>query len=579
MTHPSHALVTVGDGGRRFRTETSEQFSSTRSSAAMAAGTLISRLLGMVKGLLFGVAVIGSSTAVGDIFDTANNLPNVIYIMVAGGVFNAVLIPQIIKASKQPDRGADFLSRLLTLAVLVLVALTLIITLLSRPIMALAFTGAKLDIATAFALFLMPQIFFYGLYALLGQILNAHGSFAAYAWAPIVNNVVAIAGLLLFIHTFGTAHSTPHTIDNWTVGQTWLLAGSATLGIVIQSVTLILPLKLLGLGLRPRLGWRGMGFRATGKIAAWTVGTMVVGNLSFLVLTWVAASATGAKSDGTLSSGSDIAGPYVLNRATELYILPHSVIALSIATVLFTRLSAAAAANDRASVREQLSNGLRTMGVATIFGAAALLVLAGPLGMIYSGNDAAQGRHVAITLGILAVGSPFLSANFMMNRVFYASENARTPFIIQTILIVFGVTTALLCTLLPLNIIIYALALTYTLGNIVAVGVTHLFLRAKLGDYGVWRIFMAHVRFLLAALVAALVGDVLLWLLGGFSQIGFAWQSITSAFVTIVLIGPVMAVAYFVALRIMNVSEISGLLDPLLNKVSTRIPGNRGRVG
>ncbi|MFI5085759.1 MAG: murein biosynthesis integral membrane protein MurJ [Actinomycetales bacterium] len=563
--------------GRRFRPQAEAQTSSTRSSAGMAAGTLISRLLGLIKGVLFGVAVISGNSAVGDIFDTSNNLPNIIYLLVAGGVFNAVLIPQIIKASGQPDRGADFISRLLTLAVGLLLAATLILTLLAGPLMNLLtdFTDSQLVIATAFALFLLPQIFFYGLYSLLGQVLNAHGSFVAYAWAPIVNNVVAIGGLLLFIWTFGTGKAFPRTVDNWTVGQTWLLAGSATLGIVIQSFVLLWPLKRLGLGLRPRFGWRGMGFKATGKIAAWTMGTMVVGNLSFLVIGWVATSATGAKPDGTVGGGADIAGPYVLSRATELYILPHSVIALSIATVLFTRMSAAAAAGERAAVRAHLASGLRTMGVATIFGAAALLVLAGPLGMIYSGGVQSTGRHVAITLGILAVGAPFLSANFMMNRVFYASENARTPFLIQILLVIFGVGTAVLAALLPAGWIIYGLATTYTAGNILAVLVTHLFLRSRIGPYGVGQVFMAHVRFLVAALGAALAGDAVLLVFGGFSSQGFAWSSIPAALAVIAVVGPVMALAYFAVLRLMRVRELAALTDPLLGALRGRIPGFR----
>ncbi len=176
----------------------------------MAIGTLASRILGFIKGMVLGVAVGGS--AVADLFDTANNVPNIIYLLVAGGVFNAVLIPQIIKASKQPDRGADFISRVLTLAVLVLLGLTVLVTLAAGPIMDVLttdFSQPKLALVTAFATLLLPQIFFYGLYSLLGQVLNAHGAFKAYAWAPVVNNIVAIAGLVVFIVLAGSNQSAP----------------------------------------------------------------------------------------------------------------------------------------------------------------------------------------------------------------------------------------------------------------------------------------------------------------------------------------------------------------------------------
>lgn len=537
----------------------------------MAVGTLASRILGFIKGMVLGVAVGGS--AVADVFDTANNVPNIIYLLVAGGVFNAVLIPQIIKASKQPDKGADFISRVLTLAVLVLLGLTILLTLAAGPIMTVLttnFSQPKLALVAAFATLLLPQIFFYGLYALLGQVLNAHGSFKAYAWAPAVNNIVAIAGLVTFIVLAGSNESSPHSIDNWTPGQTLILAGSATLGIVLQSLVLIWPLKRLGLGLRPRFGLRGVGLRATGKIAAWTMATMVVGNLTFLLIGKIATIATGAKPDGTIPEGAGIAGPYDLNRATEVYILPHSVVALSIATVLFTRMARAASDQDDGGVRKTLSQGLRTMGVATVFGAVALLILSGPFGVLFSG-----GLHIAITLAILAIGSPFLSANFMMNRVFYAAENAKTPFVIQCILIVFGVGTALLAGTLAPALIIYGLALSYTLGNILAVVVTHFFLRARLGNYGAAGIFTAHLRFIAAAAVSGAVGAGLLWLFGGFSAEGFSWGSRYAAALVLAVVGLAMAAVYFAALKLFRVSELEDLLAPFKAKLRGRVPGIR----
>ncbi|WP_240630198.1 murein biosynthesis integral membrane protein MurJ [Specibacter cremeus] len=549
------------------------QRSAVRSSASMAVGTLASRILGFVKGIILGVAVAG--TTVGDIFDGANYLPNLIFLLVAGGVFNAVLIPQIIKASKAPDRGADFISRLLTMAVGALLTLTILAMVFAHPLMRLtsAFTGDQLTLAVSFGVFLLPQILFYGLYSLLGQVLNAHNSFAAYAWAPVVNNVVAIAGLLLFIGVAGSARVAPHTVDNWTHGQTWMLAGTATLGIVVQSVVLLIPVHRLGLRLRPTFGLRGTGLGATARIAGWTMGTMVIGNLSFLLIMRIATIPTRYKSDGAVDPAHSIAGIFALNRATEMYIMPHSVIALSIATVMFTNMARAAAHNDAGGLRRSLSAALRTTGVATVFAGVALVVLAGPFGMLFSGNNQYAGRQVAITLAILAIGAPFYSINFILNRVFYAQENAKTPFVIQTILVVLGVTTALLASLFPPSMIIYALASSYTISNIAAAVVSHLFLRRKIGDYGRGTILRSHMRFLTAALAAGIVGDLVLAVFGGFSTTGFVWQSITHAAVALVVVGLVMAVVYFVALRALRVREVDDVLAPLLS----RLPGRRVR--
>ncbi len=544
--------------------------SAARSGASMAIGTLASRILGFIKGIVLGIAI--ADTAIANIFEGSNNLPNLIFLMIAGGVFNAVLIPQIAKASKHPDKGSDFISRLLTLGVLGLLALTAVVLLLAAPIMGLStsFTGKKLELAIIFGLFLLPQIFFYGLFSLLGQVLNAHNSFKAYAWAPVVNNVVAIAGLLVFIFVAGSSASTPHTVDNWTIGQTWMLAGTATLGIVVQSAVLLIPVHRLGLNLRPKFGWRGTGLGATAKVAVWTMGTMIIGNLSFIIIMRVATIPAGG--DDAPTAGSSIPGIWALNRATELYIMPHSIIALSIATVMFTAMAHAAANKDLSALRSSLSAALRTTGMATVFAAIALLVLSGPFGMLFSGDHENVGRQIAITLSILAIGAPFYSINFILNRAFYAQENARAPFIIQCIMVCIGMASALSAALLPEEFIIYGLAASYTLTNVLGPIVSHFFLRAKLGNYGGGLIMRAHMRFLVAALVAGVVGELTLRLFGSSSNGGFMWSSIPAAALVLAVAGTVMAIVYIVILKQLRVAEVDALLNPLLSKVRNRLP-------
>ncbi|WP_283528749.1 murein biosynthesis integral membrane protein MurJ [Arthrobacter antibioticus] len=533
----------------------------------MAIGTLASRILGFIKAIVLGIAI--ANTAIGSIFEGSNYIPNLIFLLLAGGVFNAVLIPQIAKASKQPDNGADFISRLLTLGIVGLLAITAIVIVLVAPIFGLftSFSGENLQLAITFGLFLLPQIFFYGLFSLLGQVLNAHNSFKAYAWAPVLNNVVAIAGLLVFVAVSGSAASTAHTVANWTIGQTWLLAGTATLGIAVQSAVLIIPVQRLGLKLRPKFGWRGTGLGATAKVAGWTMGTMIIGNLSFLIILRVATIPLGGSTGGNAS----IPDVLVLNRATELYIMPHSIIALSIATVMFTAMSHAAARKDLSGLRTSLAGALRTTGMATVFAGVALVVLSGPMGMLFSGNSQTVGRFVAITLAILAIGAPFYSINFILNRVFYAQEDARTPFFIQCIMVGLGLTTALLASLLPHEWIIFGLAASYTLSNVVAPIVSHFFLTRKLGNYGGGLILRAHMRFLVAALASGIAGELMLRLFGSASDEGFMWSSITASALTLAIVGTVMAVIYIVILKRLRVREIDALLNPLLAKVRSRL--------
>ncbi|MBP1134073.1 putative peptidoglycan lipid II flippase [Arthrobacter sp. PvP023] len=549
------------------------QHGEARSSAIMAAGTLVSRFLGFGKTWMLGFAL-GLGSTVNDTFINANNLPNLIFLLVAGGVFNAVLVPQIIKASKAPDRGADYISRLLTLAVLVLLSLTLLVTLLAPWIIELTTQGYSAEqksLAVSFAFWCLPQIFFYGLYALLTQVLNANGAFGPAMWAPILNNIVAIAGLGMFIWILGPNLTNPHTLDNWGPTQTFLIAGFSTIGVVAQTAILLVPVFRLRLGLRPRFGWRGVGLGQAAKLSVWTLLTAAVGQLAFLYVMRIATipgtERLRLERAGDLTAAATLPGNAVLEVASQLYLLPHSIIALSLATVLFNRMTRASQDGDRAGLRDALSHGLRTMAVATVFGALALFALAGPLGMFFSGGKVQDGVMLAQTLTILALSTPFMSANFMMSRVFYANEDARTPFYIQLVLAIVNVVAAFAIQFLPYDRIIFAIAILYTGGNILSVVVSSFFLRRLLGHLDGPRIANSYIRMGYAALGSALAGAGALWLMGSYSADGFAWSGRIEALVTIVVVGPVMLVAYLFLLKLFRVTELRDLLQPLLGRL------------
>ncbi|MCR1161969.1 murein biosynthesis integral membrane protein MurJ [Paenarthrobacter sp. UW852] len=560
------------------KTTQSVQSGEARSSAIMAAGTLVSRFLGFAKTWMLGTAL-GLGSTINDTFINANNLPNLIFLLVAGGVFNAVLVPQIIKASKAPDRGADYLSRLLTLAVLVLFALTALVTLAAPLVIDLTTQGyseQQKALAVTFAFWCLPQIFFYGLYALLTQVLNAHGAFGPAMWAPILNNLVAIVGLGMFIWILGENLSNPHTLDNWGPTQTLLIAGFSTFGVIAQTAILLVPVFRLRLGLRPRFGWRGVGLGQAAKLSVWTLATAAVGQLAFLYIMRIAtipgAERLRLNNAGDTAAAAVLPGNAVLEVASQLYLLPHSIIALSLATVLFNRMTRASQDGNKAELRDALSHGLRTMAVATVFGALALFALAGPLGMFFSGGNSQDGVMLAQTLTILALSTPFLSANFMMSRVFYANEDARTPLYVQLWLAVIYVVGAFFIQFLPVGQIIYAIAILYTLGNILSVVISVVFLRRLLGHLDGPRIANSYIRMGYAGLGSALAGAAALWLLGSYRADGFAWSSRPAALVTVVVVGPVMLLAYLVLLRVFHVTELRDLLRPLMGRLGRGAP-------
>ena len=127
-----------------------------------------------------------------------------------------MIVPQIVKAASHDDGGRAFVSKLFTLGTVVL----LVVTRRSRPIAAPwlvqlyapGFPPDQQALATAFAYWCLPQILFYGLYALVGEALNARRVFGPFTWAPIVNNLVSIAGFVVFILLFGSDVA----VDEWT---------------------------------------------------------------------------------------------------------------------------------------------------------------------------------------------------------------------------------------------------------------------------------------------------------------------------------------------------------------------------
>ncbi len=168
-----------------------------RASAIMASGTMVSRILGFVRSAMLLAAIGAAGGGVSAAFQTANTLPNTVFNLLASGVFDAVLVPQIVGALKRKHDGQTYVNRLLTLAGTLLFIVT-IVAMIAAPLL-VVITAAGYDaqtrtLAILFALLCLPQLFFYGLYNLLGELLNARGVFGPYMWAPVVNNVSLFVG-------------------------------------------------------------------------------------------------------------------------------------------------------------------------------------------------------------------------------------------------------------------------------------------------------------------------------------------------------------------------------------------------
>ena len=537
--------------------------SLARSSAGMAAGTIASRVLGMVRASMQG-AVIGLAGLSADAFDVANTLPNLLYLLLAGGVLNAVLVPQITRASAQADGGEDYVNRLLTLAITAMAVLTLVVTAAAGLLVHLFAnfrSPATVTLSISFALICLPQVFFYGLYTLLGQVLNARGRFAGYMWAPVLANVVAIVGLGIFLAR-GYPH--PPTVAQWTPGMIALLAGSATLGIVVQALFLIIPLRRSGFRYRPRWGFRGVGLRTASKVAGWTFAALGVSQLGFVVTSRVLTRATALGAQQQVEA----AGKASYSTAFLLFMLPHSLVTVSLVTALFTRMSRAAHTGDIGEVREDISRGLRLTAVATVPATVLTIVLGNAIvGTLFFRNTASSVHVVALVMMAMMLGLVPFGFLYLLQRVYYAFEDARTPFKLQVIVTVVATAGNLLAALLPVGWMGVGVGLSQTASNLVAAVVGVVWLRRRLGGLSLGDVRRTYARLGAAALGAGVAAYLVR--LGVAPLVGGHLQFL----VELVVAGGVFAVVYLVLARLMRVREIDDLFAPLVSRVRRALPG------
>jgi len=530
-----------------------------RSSAVMAGGTAASRVLGFVRAALL-VAVLDTGASA-DAFSVANTIPNALYILLAGGVLNAVLVPQITRAAKLADGGQEYIDRLLTAAVAILFVVTITVT-LGAPLLIKVYasdewTSQQFTLATAFALWCLPQIFFYGIYTMLGQVLNARGSFGPFMWAPVVNNVVGIAGLVAFAVVAGTGKQ---PIDSWTQGRISLLAGTATLGVIAQAVVLIPAMKRAGIGYKIRWGLRGFGLRTASRVAGWTFAAVLIQQLGFIVISKVTTTG-GGRAEGTDAAIGT--GKAVYDQAFLLFMLPHSLVAVSLVTALFTRMSISAAENRIEDVRSDLSLGLRLTGLATVLSAAAFLAI-GPdiTATLFSGSPKSTTNGIAYVAMAMMVGLVPFSAQYLFQRVFYAFEDAKTPFMVQVpIVLLWAVGNLLSLALLPAEWVVVGVGASMTIANTTGAVLSYYLLHRRFGQLDGNRVLGTHLKML----AAAAIGGLAAFLISQGAH-GLLGTERISSMVAALLGGGTLVAVYGLVLRRLKVTELQDALLPLFKR-------------
>ncbi|MFJ3190195.1 murein biosynthesis integral membrane protein MurJ [Streptomyces halstedii] len=535
-----------------------------KSSALMAAGTMVSRITGFLRTLVMAAAI--GVGALNDTYQVANVLPTMIYILVAGGALNAVFIPQLVRAMENDaDRGEAYANRLLSLVMVLLGGVTLVgvvgapyfVRMMSPE---MASHPQQFDVAIAFARYCIPTMFFMGVHVVLGQILNARGHFGAMMWTPVLNNVVIIAAFGAFIWVFGSSSASGVSANTITPEGVRLLGVGTLLGLVVQALAMLPYLREAGFRFRLRFDWRGHGLGKTASLAKWTLLFVLANQIGMVVVTQLA-TAAGATADEQGHPGTGITA---YNYALLLWQMPQAIITVSVMTAVLPRISRSASDGDFSAVRDDLSYGMRTSAVAIVPCAFAFLALGVPVAtLLYSGTNGSQ--NIGYVLMAFGLGLIPYSVQYVVLRGFYAYEDTRTPFYNTIVVAVVNALASFACyVILPARWAVVGMAASYGLAYAVGFGVAWRRLRKRLrGDLDGSRVARTYARLVGASIPAALVGGGVAF--GVMRSLGSGGLG---SLVALSVGGVALIAVFFFAARRMRIEELNGMVGMI-----------RGRLG
>lgn len=397
----------------------------------MSVATAVSRVTGFVRTWAMAVALGVQMTSSGAVpiassYNIANNIPNMVYELVAGGVLSSMLVPLFMEQLERKGESAAwrFASQVLSVATLALGLVAVAGTFLPGPfVRTQTFTLApeQAELSVMFFRFFAIQIVFYGVAAILTGVLNSYRRFLAPAAAPVFNNLVVIVTLLGFY--------LPFRESNPRLAITGLAVGT-TLGVLAQMAVQLPSLVRLGVRFTPGIDWTDPALRKMGR-------------KMLPVVAYVAVNLVGVSFRNAFALRAFADGSAALQYAWMWYQLPYGIFAVALATAIFPELSEAAARTDWEAYKRHFSSGLRATGLLVIPIAAMLVALAEPVITLYrAGSFPAEA--VALVAGVLRVWGLglFSFAGFMfLLRAFYSLQDSRTPMI--TNLLAHGVQIAL----------------------------------------------------------------------------------------------------------------------------------------
>lgn len=520
--------------------------SLAHASGSMAVATVISRVTGLVAKLLLAAAL--GFGLLNDSYNIANELPNMVYELLLGGVLSSVAIPVLVRTQRtDPDGGYAYAQRLLTMATVALAIGTVMAVVAAPWLIRLSVTGgphASPALATAFAYLLLPEILFYGLAALIGAVLNSRGVFGPPAWAPVANNLVLIAVISAYMLTPGRISLQPNLMGDL---KLWVLGLGTTLGIVLQAAVLLPALRRSGFRWRWRWGWDPRLTSFSG-LAGWVFLYVLAGQIG-LVITYRIASATAGGGVATYA------------YAWTLLIVPYGVLGNSVLTALMPRISRATADGNISAVVADLSLGTRISALLLLPISALFTVAGGQIATVlfsYGHSDLAQANRLGQTLAASAFGLLPYAVVLLQLRVFYALDDARTPTVIMALMIIGKIGLSILAAILlsPQQVVV-GLAAANSASFVIGAAAGQVWLSCRLGRLNTPQMASTVARITLAASAAAVAGLAAVYL--GRALIPHALPPVRAA-VELAAIALLGGAVLLVGLRALRVSELQVVL-------------------
>ncbi|MBJ7337097.1 MAG: murein biosynthesis integral membrane protein MurJ [Mycolicibacterium sp.] len=463
----------------------------------MALATLVSRITGFFRIVLLA-AILGA--ALSSSFSVANQLPNMIAALVLEATFTAIFVPVLARAERDDaDGGTAFVRRLLTLATTLLLVAT-VISVVAAPLLVHLMLGddpqVNRSLTTAFAYLLLPQIIFYGLSSVFMAILNTRNVFGPPAWAPVVNNVVAIGTLGLYLLMPGQLSLDPVEMGN---AKLLVLGIGTTLGVVAQTAVLFVAIRRERVSLRPLWGLDDR-IKKFGTMA----GAMVL---------YVLISQAGLIVGNQIASTAAASGPAIYNYTWLVLMLPFGMIGVTVLTVVMPRLSRNAAADDQPAVLADLSFATR-LTMVTLIPVVAIMTVAGPaIGsalFAYGNFGDVDAGYLGMAISLSAFTLIPYSMVLLQLRVFYAREQPWTPILLIVVITSVKIIASLATPFVTDDpeLIAGYLGLANGLGFLAGAAVGHVMLRANLKPPGGRLISLEVVRTILVTTAASLAAGV-----------------------------------------------------------------------